>query len=176
MLTVQPSISEKAPRLVIDHIVVDNFKSYLGKHVIGPFDQSFSAIVGPNGSGKSNVIDALMFVLGSRAKKLRQGKLSDLIHFSEGAESVESCSVDIHFKQVIDADAPQAVLNSDFVISRTAFRNNRNVYHINGNPSNQTEMTELLKSFGVDLDHKRFLILQVFIFFVLNILYRGKWS
>lgn len=44
--------------------------------------QSFSAIVGPNGSGKSNTIDALLFVFGYRATKMRQGKLSELIHNS----------------------------------------------------------------------------------------------
>jgi ABC-type Mn2+/Zn2+ transport system ATPase subunit len=32
--------------------------------------QSFSAIIGPNGSGKSNVIDAMLFVFGKRAKQV----------------------------------------------------------------------------------------------------------
>ncbi|CEQ42156.1 SPOSA6832_03944, partial [Sporobolomyces salmonicolor] len=44
--------------------------------------QSFSSIVGPNGSGKSNTIDALLFVFGFRATKMRQGKFSELIHNS----------------------------------------------------------------------------------------------
>lgn len=34
-----------------------------------PSPQSFSAVVGPNGSGKSNVIDAMLFVFGRRAKQ-----------------------------------------------------------------------------------------------------------
>jgi AAA15 family ATPase/GTPase len=34
--------------------------------------QSFSSVVGPNGSGKSNVIDALLFVFGKRAKQARR--------------------------------------------------------------------------------------------------------
>lgn len=33
--------------------------------------QSFSAVVGPNGSGKSNVIDAMLFVFGKRAKQVK---------------------------------------------------------------------------------------------------------
>ena len=33
--------------------------------------QSFSSVVGPNGSGKSNVIDAMLFVFGKRAKQVR---------------------------------------------------------------------------------------------------------
>lgn len=34
----------------LDRLEVENFKSYGGKHVIGPF-RSFTAIIGPNGSG-----------------------------------------------------------------------------------------------------------------------------
>lgn len=30
---------------------LENFKSYNGKQIIGPFDQ-FTSIIGPNGSGK----------------------------------------------------------------------------------------------------------------------------
>jgi len=35
------------------------------------FVAEFSAVVGPNGSGKSNVIDAMLFVFGKRAKQVR---------------------------------------------------------------------------------------------------------
>ena len=42
---------------------------------IGPFHKNFTSIVGPNGSGKSNVIDALLFVFGKRASKLRLKKV-----------------------------------------------------------------------------------------------------
>ena len=40
------------------------------------FLQRFSSVVGPNGSGKSNVIDAMLFVFGKRAKQLRLNKVS----------------------------------------------------------------------------------------------------
>ncbi|GJN91827.1 hypothetical protein Rhopal_004850-T1 [Rhodotorula paludigena] len=80
---------EGKPRLVIHQLVLENFKSYKGRGVIGPFHKSFSSIVGPNGSGKSNTIDALLFVFGFRATKMRQGKFSELIHNS-GASSEPS--------------------------------------------------------------------------------------
>lgn len=35
------------------YIEVENFKSYRGKQLIGPF-KKFTAIIGPNGSGTSN--------------------------------------------------------------------------------------------------------------------------
>lgn len=142
--------------------------------------QSFSAIVGPNGSGKSNTIDALLFVFGYRASKMRQGKLSELIHNSAGREGLETCSVEVWFREIIDlvsyrseplgaiklmtkpgADAFTIVPNSQLVVSRTAFRNNSSKYTINDRTSSFTEVTTLLKGRGIDLDHKRFLILQV---------------
>ena len=45
--------------------------------------QNFTAIIGPNGSGKSNVIDSMLFVFGYRANKIRNKKVSGLIHKSE---------------------------------------------------------------------------------------------
>jgi structural maintenance of chromosome 4 len=46
------------------------------------------------------------------------------------------------------------------VVARTAWRNSRNVYSLNGAASNYNEITALLRNHGIDLDHKRFLILQ----------------
>ncbi|KAJ1674278.1 Structural maintenance of chromosomes protein 1, partial [Spiromyces aspiralis] len=60
---------------------LENFKSYYGHQVIGPFS-SFTSIIGPNGSGKSNLMDAISFVLGIRSTQLRSTKLTDLIYHS----------------------------------------------------------------------------------------------
>ena len=46
------------------------------------------------------------------------------------------------------------------IIGRRAFKNNASKYYINTQESNFTQVTTLLKDRGVDLDHKRFLILQ----------------
>jgi structural maintenance of chromosome 4 len=47
------------------------------------------------------------------------------------------------------------------VVTRTAYRNNSSKYTINDRTSSFTEVTSLLKNKGIDLDHNRFLILQV---------------
>lgn len=60
-------------------IEVENFKSYRGHQVIGPFD-NFTSVIGPNGSGKSNLMDAISFVLGIQSSHLRSSKLKDLIY------------------------------------------------------------------------------------------------
>jgi structural maintenance of chromosome 4 len=118
--------------------------------------------VGPNGSGKSNVIDAMLFVFGKRAKQLRLNKVSELIHNSTDFRSLEFARVEVHFHEIVDEQGEdfEAVPGSDFVISREAYRNNTSKYFIDQKTSNFTEVTTLLKAHGVDLNNNRFLILQ----------------
>ncbi|KAH0401895.1 structural maintenance of chromosome protein, partial [Aureobasidium melanogenum] len=153
---------EPRSRTVITHLVLKNFKSYAGRQEVGPFHASFSSVVGPNGSGKSNVIDSLLFVFGFRASKMRQGKISALIHNSAAYPDLDHCEVEVHFQQVMDlpAGGHEVIADSQLVISRRAFKNNASKYYINGRESNFTAVTTLLRDRGVDLDHKRFLILQ----------------
>ncbi|CAI5524118.1 unnamed protein product [Closterium sp. Naga37s-1] len=149
-------------RLIITEMVLENFKSYAGVQRVGPFHKCFSSVVGPNGSGKSNVIDAMLFVFGKRAKQLRLNKVSELIHNSTDHQNLESARVSVHFKEIVDLDDEkyESVPGSEFVISRTAYRNNTSKYHVDDHASTFTEVTRLLKAKGVDLDNNRFLILQ----------------
>lgn len=99
-----PAVEDMAPkpRIVLTYLILTNFKSYAGRQEVGPFHASFSSVVGPNGSGKSNVIDSLLFVFGFRASKMRQGKISALIHNSAQYPSLEYCEVAVHFQEVMD--------------------------------------------------------------------------
>ena len=97
------------PRTVIKSLVLMNFKSYAGRQEVGPFHASFSSVVGPNGSGKSNVIDSLLFVFGFRASKMRQGKISALIHNSAGFPNLDHCEVQVHFQDVLDLVSTESV-------------------------------------------------------------------
>ena len=98
--TQEPASSKT--RTVIQYLILTNFKSYAGRQKVGPFHTSFSSVVGPNGSGKSNVIDSLLFVFGFRASKMRQGKISALIHNSAGFQDLDYCEVEVHFQEVVD--------------------------------------------------------------------------
>lgn len=153
---------EPKSRIVITYLVLTNFKSYAGRQEVGPFHASFSSVVGPNGSGKSNVIDSLLFVFGFRASKMRQGKISALIHNSAQHPDLDFCEVEVHFQEVMDlpGGGHNVIPESGLVVSRRAFKNNASKYYINGRESNFTVVTTLLRDKGVDLDHKRFLILQ----------------
>uniref|UniRef100_G1KG91 Structural maintenance of chromosomes protein n=1 Tax=Anolis carolinensis TaxID=28377 RepID=G1KG91_ANOCA len=151
-----------APRLMITHIVNQNFKSYAGEQILGPFHKRFSCIIGPNGSGKSNVIDSMLFVFGYRAQKIRSKKLSVLIHNSDEHSDIQSCTIEVHFQKIIDkeGDDYEVIPNSNFSVSRTAYKDNSSVYHISGKKATFKDVGLLLRSHGIDLDHNRFLILQ----------------
>lgn len=154
--------AEAKPRMTITWLTLTNFKSYAGQQRVGPFHASFSSVVGPNGSGKSNVIDSLLFVFGFRASKMRQGKISALIHNSAQFPDLDYCEVEVQFQMVMDlpGGVVEIVPDSQLVISRRAFKNNSSKYYIDGKTSDFTAVTTLLKGRGIDLDHKRFLILQ----------------
>ncbi|KAL9639439.1 MAG: hypothetical protein Q9204_001098 [Flavoplaca sp. TL-2023a] len=158
----QEASNGPSSRTVIQFLVLTNFKSYAGRQEVGPFHASFSSVVGPNGSGKSNVIDSLLFVFGFRASKMRQGKISALIHNSAKFPNLDHCEVEVHFQEVTDlpGGGHKVVPDSTLIISRRAFKSNASKYYINNQESSFTTVTTLLKDRGVDLDHKRFLILQ----------------
>ncbi|KAG6333811.1 hypothetical protein ID866_5281 [Astraeus odoratus] len=72
--------------------------------------------------------------------------------------------VEVHFRDIIDMPGPDAykvIPDSQLVVARTASKNNQSKYSINGRTSSFTEVQTLLKGRGIDLDHKRFLILQM---------------
>ena len=172
-----------AKRLIITRMVLENFKSYAGVQNIGPFHHSFSSVVGefstrmnppllpsrsqqclagPNGSGKSNVIDAMLFVFGKRAKQLRLNKVSELIHNSEHHQNLEYARVSVFFDEIVDGPGETftSVPNSAFEVTRVAYKDNSSKYTVDGRTKTFTEVTDFLKEKGIDLDHNRFLILQ----------------
>jgi structural maintenance of chromosome 4 len=70
--------------------------------------------------------------------------------------------VAVYFAEIVDQEnqAYEMMANSELTVSRTAYSNNKSQYFVNGKASSFTEVTDLLKGKGIDLDHNRFLILQ----------------
>jgi structural maintenance of chromosome 4 len=143
---------------------LENFKSYAGTREVGPFHKCFSSVVGPNGSGKSNVIDAMLFVFGKRAKKLRLNKVSELIHKSSAVPNAQSALVSVFFQDIIDTgngdDDYRVVPGTETVVTRIARKDNSSTYKLNGKPCSFQVVAAYLGEKGIDLDNNRFLILQ----------------
>jgi structural maintenance of chromosome 4 len=142
---------------------LENFKSYAGKKTIGPMHHRFNAIIGPNGSGKSNVIDAMMFVFGKRAKKLRLKKVSELIHNSAEFPNFTHARVNVHFVNVVDNEEGEGVTEvpgTECIISRVANKNNSSTYKIDNKNATFAQVAAALDTRNIDLKNNRFLILQ----------------
>ena len=156
-----PNITQPPPNQVLE-----NFKSYAGVREIGPFHKCFSSVVGPNGSGKSNVIDAMLFVFGKRAKKLRLNKVSELIHSSDAFKDdpLQYARVSVHFHEIVDTgDADEdydVVPGSVIIVTRIARRDNSSSYKLDGKNCAFKDVAKYLDSKGIDLNNNRFLILQ----------------
>lgn len=130
--------------------------------------------MGANGSGKSNVIDALLFVFGKRAKQLRHNKVSELIHHSEKFPNLSYCKVSVYFQDIVDqvhfkriqqiliykGDDYTVEEGSEVVVTRIGYENNTSKYLVNDKTVKWEEVEKILGSKGIDLTHNRFLILQ----------------
>lgn len=84
---------------------------------------------------------------------MRMEKIAELIHNSAQYPDIKECWVMVTFEQT----NPHEIIR----IKRTADHNSKSTYYINEKLSSYKQVTDLLKEKGVDLDHKRFLILQV---------------
>ncbi|EAY15855.1 SMC family, C-terminal domain containing protein [Trichomonas vaginalis G3] len=144
-------------RLIVTQIVLENFKSYYGRQIVGPFNNQLTCIVGPNGSGKSNLIDALLFVFGFRAKRMRHSKLTGLIYNGPDHPNISYARVEVHFAKAINNEE---IAGSSFLISRQVEKSGESNYYLNNKKSSFTEITEYLKHEKLDFEHNRFLILQ----------------
>ena len=92
-----------APIGHLSRIELENFKSYKGKQIVGPF-KKFTSIIGPNGSGKSNLMDAISFVLGVQSAQLRGSTLRDLVYAYDVQDSKEKRNASVSLVYVLNTN------------------------------------------------------------------------
>ncbi|XP_036374115.1 structural maintenance of chromosomes protein 1B [Megalops cyprinoides] len=130
---------------------VENFKSWRGKQVIGPFKR-FNCVIGTNGSGKSNVMDALSFVMGDRAANLRVRHTRDLIHGAHiGRPAAAAASVTMRYCE--DSGEERA-------FSRTIAGGTSSEYRINGEQVTLAKYTAELEKIGIVVKARNCLVFQ----------------
>ena len=113
----------------------------------------------------------MLFVFGYRANKIRCKKISTLLHNSARFPNMTMCSVAVHFRQILDEEGGgcKEIPDTEIIVERTAFKDNSSFYTINGRRVQFKEVAKLLKQHHIDLDHNRFLILQVTILRIFHI-------
>ncbi len=125
----------------LDRITMQGFKSFAHRVTI-PFPSGFNAIAGPNGSGKSNLVDAIMFVLGtSSARSIRAAKLQNLI-FNGGKDRkpADSCEVSLYIRN----DDRKLGDEEEVKITRKISRSGISMYKLNGKTVTRTRILDMI--------------------------------
>ncbi|KAG1701853.1 hypothetical protein DVH05_010345 [Phytophthora capsici] len=155
----------------IARLELENFKSYGGRHVVGPFHR-FTAVVGPNGSGKSNLMDAISFVLGVNSRQLRSNQLKDLIHRapsdSEAVSKTRSAFVTLVYELTeketppSKSQAAQEPQNPLKEVKFTRYISEKGVgsYRIDGQDISSEGYQNQLKEIGILVKARNFLVFQ----------------
>ncbi|NP_001155103.1 structural maintenance of chromosomes protein 1A isoform X1 [Danio rerio] len=131
-------------------IEIENFKSYKGRQIIGPFHK-FTAIIGPNGSGKSNLMDAISFVLAEKTSNLRVKTLKDLIH---GAPVGKPAANRAFVSMVYCED------NGEECTFTRAIIGSSSEYRINSKVVGLSDYSEELEKLGILIKARNFLVFQ----------------
>uniref|UniRef100_A0AAY5KTV8 Structural maintenance of chromosomes protein 1A n=1 Tax=Esox lucius TaxID=8010 RepID=A0AAY5KTV8_ESOLU len=131
-------------------IEIENFKSYKGRQIIGPFHK-FTAIIGPNGSGKSNLMDAISFVLAEKTSNLRVKTLKDLIH---GAPVGKPAANRAFVSMVYHEDSGEERTFTRIIIGSSS------EYRINSKVVALAEYSEELEKLGILIKARNFLVFQ----------------
>uniref|UniRef100_A0A3Q2SMY2 Structural maintenance of chromosomes protein n=1 Tax=Fundulus heteroclitus TaxID=8078 RepID=A0A3Q2SMY2_FUNHE len=131
-------------------IEIENFKSYKGRQIIGPFHK-FTAIIGPNGSGKSNLMDAISFVLAEKTSNLRVKTLKDLIH---GAPVGKPAANRAFVSMVYQEDTGEERSFTRVIIGASS------EYRINNKVVGLPEYSEELEKLGILIKARNFLVFQ----------------
>ncbi|CAN1270479.1 Structural maintenance of chromosomes protein 1 [Linum perenne] len=132
---------------------MENFKSYRGLQTIGPF-KDFTAIIGPNGAGKSNLMDAISFVLGVRTGQLRGAQLKDLIYAFDDKEKEQKG------RRAFVRLVYQLASGAELHFTRGITSAGASEYRIDGRVVNWDEYNGKLKSLGILVKARNFLVFQ----------------
>eukprot|EP00752_Nemacystus_decipiens_P006829 g6131.t1 len=138
----------------------ENFKSYAGTQIIGPF-KDFTAVIGPNGAGKSNLMDAISFVLGVQSKHLRSTKLSDLVFRADGAvPSSRRAMVKVVYMIGEGEEVDTQEAGDEVHFSRVISAGGASSYRLNDKEVTWESYEKRLRSIGVLVKARNFLVFQ----------------
>nr|VDD57364.1 unnamed protein product [Brassica oleracea] len=146
-----PAIQSPPGRIL--QLEMENFKSYKGHQLVGPF-KDFTAIIGPNGAGKSNLMDAISFVLGVRTGQLRGSQLKDLIYaFDDREKEQRGRKAFVRLVYLLDDGV-------ELRFTRTITSSGGSEYRIDNRVVNWEEYNGKLRSIGILVKARNFLVFQ----------------
>ncbi len=125
----------------LDRITMQGFKSFANRVTV-PFPDGFNCVCGPNGSGKSNIIDGLLFVLGTTsARTIRAGKLQNLLfNGAKDKKPADFCEVSIY----LDNSDQKVPGEKEIKVSRRVTRSGISIYKLNGRTVTRSKVLDIL--------------------------------
>lgn len=143
----------------LQRIELENFKSYHGKQIIGPFED-FTCIIGPNGAGKSNMMDAISFVLGVQSKHLRSNHLKELV-FRKDANSVPARKASVKLFYVVSYNEVDGRADgSEISFCRSISAAGVSSYRLDNHDVTYDHYEHTLQQIGVLVKARNFLVFQ----------------
>ena len=118
-------------------------------------DGEIVGFLGPNGAGKSNLMDAISFVLGVRTGQLRGAQLKDLIYAYDDKEKEQKGRR--AFVRLVYLLGNGAELQ----FTRTITSAGASEYRIDGATVSWEEYNARLRSLGILVKARNFLVFQV---------------
>jgi len=122
----------------LQKLILRNFKSFRKADI--PLSRGFTAIVGSNGSGKTNILDALLFVLGtSSIKMLRASRIEELVNNTSDENYAKV--------ELVIKDGEKT-----YTIQRMIDKQGKCVYRLDGKRKTRNEVSSLLLELGIKPD------------------------
>ncbi|MFA4855614.1 MAG: AAA family ATPase [archaeon] len=122
----------------LQKLILRNFKSFRKADI--PLSKGFTAIVGSNGSGKTNILDALLFVLGtSSIKMLRASRIEELVNNTSDENYAKV--------ELVIKDGEKT-----YTIQRMIDKQGKCVYRLDGKRKTRNEVSSLLLELGIKPD------------------------
>lgn len=145
----------------LSELVLEGFKSYTHKTVVGPLDPAFNAITGLNGTGKSNIFDGLCFVMGFRpGEQLRVQSMEELIH-KRGQAGVTSAAVTAVLDNSDPLLSPPMYQGCKTItVTRQISVGGRDRFFINGHPRKMNEVQKLFQEARLNPLRPHFIVMQ----------------
>jgi len=109
--------------MIIKKLELQGFKSFPTKTKI-LFHPGITAVIGPNGTGKSNIVDAFLWVLGSKRFKTFRGERGSDIIFNGNTNKppLSMAEVSLYLEEG----------EEEVIISHRFFRSGESEYRFNG--------------------------------------------
>ncbi|CDJ67705.1 structural maintenance of chromosomes protein, putative [Eimeria necatrix] len=158
--------------MYIHELILDGFKSYSSRVVVGPLHPQFNAITGLNGTGKSNILDAICFVLGiSNHSLVRVARLEDLV-YKQGQAGITKATVTIKLKndpnQTNNPLPPPYKEMREISITRQIIIGGRDRYLLNSRIAQVKEIKDFFQCCQLNINSPHFMIQQGKITKVIN--------